>query len=153
MTSKSVSEPSNDLADRRCPRDLAIPQKMLVVRRVDFRPDLVLLAVAGELDAWTVRLLERHLFADPPRGMIVDLGGVEFLSVAGIRVLLRAAERARSERRRFGVVASTRAVTRVLRLTEADAEMAVSATLSDAVRELPSSPPRQPGHAGLRLVR
>jgi anti-anti-sigma factor len=91
-----------------------------------------------------VPVLQRQLFADPPEVLVVDLSDVEFMSATAVGALLRADERARRERHRFGVVASTRAVSRLLGLLHAGADLAVFPTLSDAVRELPAQRPYAP---------
>jgi anti-sigma B factor antagonist len=115
----------------------------LVVRWTEPRTGLIVVHVAGELDLATAGQLERQLWEVPPAAaVIVDLSEVRFLAVAGIAVLLRAAGRAREQRRGFAVVVVRHNVTRVLRLTGADREMKVVTTVSDAVRELRVPRPR-----------
>jgi anti-sigma B factor antagonist len=115
----------------------------LVVRRVEHRPDVVLLHVAGELDLATAGQLERELWQAPAGATIIDLSGCGFLAASGITVLLRAAGRARQERRRVAVVAAHRTVTRVLRMTGADREFTTFAAVDDAVREVATPRPRE----------
>jgi anti-sigma B factor antagonist len=124
----------------------------LVVRQTEPRAGLIVVRVAGELDLATAGQLQRQLWEVPPAAVvIVDLSEVRFLAVAGIAVLLRAAGRAREERRGFAVVAVRHIVTRVLRVTGADQEMKVFTTVSDAVRELSVPRPRvSPENAGGR---
>jgi anti-sigma B factor antagonist len=115
----------------------------LVVRRTEPRAGLIVVHVAGELDLATAGQLERRLLEVPPAAaVIVDLSEVRFLAVAGIAVLLRAAGRARDERRGFAVVVVRHNVTRVLRATGADRETTIFTTVSDAVRELRVPGPR-----------
>lgn len=65
----------------------------------------VVLEVRGHVDSFTVPLLRACLHTQlsrPGAGeLIVDLGGVDFLGVAGISVLAEAARHARERRVRF----------------------------------------------------
>lgn len=65
---------------------------------------------------------------------IVDLTQVDFLAVAGLRVLHRAAARAALHERWFAVVADTYALTRVLDLVDLGHEIALYGSLSEAFR-------------------
>jgi len=115
----------------------------LVVRWTEPRVGLIVVHVAGELDLATAGQLERQLWeVSPAAAVIVDLSEVRFLAAAGIAVLLRAADRARDERRGLAVVVVRHTIRRVLRLTEADRELKVFTTVSDAVRELRVPRPR-----------
>jgi anti-anti-sigma factor len=122
----------------------------LVVRWAEPRAGLIVVHASGDLDLATAGQLERQLWEVPPAAAVIaDLSEVRFLAVAGIAVLLRAAGRARDERRGFAVVAVRHIVTRVLRVTGADREMNVFTSVSDAVRELRVPRPRvSPENAG-----
>ena len=67
--------------------------------------DIVVVVVVGRLDPVTASQLEPPLLAaaEPPtRGLVLDLGGVDYVSSAGLRVLLMAGKRLH-ERRAFFV--------------------------------------------------
>jgi anti-sigma B factor antagonist len=73
------------------------------------------------VDVLTAPLLERALHAgdrDGAAASVVDLTRVEFLGVAGLRVLYSAATRAAARKRWFAVVADMYAVLRVLDLVD-----------------------------------
>ncbi|MEV6908704.1 STAS domain-containing protein [Amycolatopsis sp. NPDC051071] len=112
------------------------PRGTLTVHRTRYPGDIEVLTVSGDLDLGTVRILEHQLWLETSPGLVLDLGGVMFLSTAGIGCLLRAAERARAERRRFALVASTHSVSRVLRRLGVDTALPLYPGLCDAVREL-----------------
>jgi anti-anti-sigma factor len=66
--------------------------------------------------------LER-LSETPARRVVFDLMGLSFLDVAGLRTLLRANERARTERFELVVVRPTGLVKRIFTLTRAGTEL------------------------------
>ncbi|MFI5585687.1 STAS domain-containing protein [Amycolatopsis sp. NPDC051758] len=111
----------------------------LTARRTEYRPGFLVLTLAGEIDALTLPILERELRAAPPGTTVVDLTQVAFVGLAGARALAAAAERAGSEGRRFGVVANSRTLARLFRITGLAAVVPMFASLSDALRELLSS--------------
>lgn len=90
--------------------------------------DAYLLAMAGELDRSTIGMLEPHLVdaeLSGRRRILVDLGSIAFMDSAGLRALLRAVE-ADATTDRMRVVASSRAVRRVLQLTGMGAHLPVA---------------------------
>jgi anti-sigma B factor antagonist len=99
------------------------------------QPGCVLLAVAGEIDTLTAPALERGLeqLLDEPGQVVVDLTGVTFLASSGLAVLIRAARRAGEQRRRLGLVAGSRAVTRPLEVTGCAQLFDMHATARDAL--------------------
>jgi anti-anti-sigma factor len=111
----------------------------LTARRTVYRPGLLVLTFAGEIDALTLPILERELAAVPPGTTVVDLTQVAFVGLAGARALAAAAERAGTEGRRFGVVATSRTLARLFRITGLAGGVPMFASLSDAVRELLSA--------------
>lgn len=83
------------------------------------RPDLVRLVVAGELDGVTAphldAALEAELAAQRPTVVALDLAGLDFCSVAGVTVVLRARGRAAEAGHTVVVERLSRAVHRVAR--------------------------------------
>jgi anti-anti-sigma factor len=108
----------------------------LTARRTAYRPGLLVLTFTGEIDALTLPILDRELRTAPPGTTVVDLTQVAFLGLAGARALAAAAERAGTEGRRFGVVANSRTLARLFRITGLAAVVPMFASLSDALREL-----------------
>ncbi|WP_236725411.1 STAS domain-containing protein [Amycolatopsis orientalis] len=111
------------------------------VRRTRWNDDVLVISADGEIDLATAGRLERELRHDLPVTTVVDLTGVTFLGVAGLRVIESAAARARTERRAVGVVACTRPVLRLLQLFGVDAHIPVYQYLANAIREVPKASP------------
>jgi anti-anti-sigma factor len=89
-------------------------QDVVVSRRES--ADGVLLCVAGEIDLVTAPMFSEHLdreLSQTGGPVILDLGGVTFMSTAGINALLRAGELVGP---RLGVRAMSQPVRRVLEL-------------------------------------
>jgi anti-sigma B factor antagonist len=116
-------------------------EPILTVRHIPWRHDLAIITAAGEIDTGSVRLLQRALWQDWPACLVLDLSRVTFFGSAGVRALDGAADRARAEHRRIGIVSSTRAVLRPLRIFGIDTRVRVYPILADALREVPLSPP------------
>ncbi|MEV7046547.1 anti-sigma factor antagonist [Amycolatopsis sp. NPDC051061] len=108
----------------------------LTARRTEYRPGLLVLTFAGEIDALTLPILERELAASPPGTTVVNLSQVAFLGLAGARALAAAAELATKEGGRLVVVANSRTLARLFRITGLAAVVPMFASLSDALREL-----------------
>jgi anti-anti-sigma factor len=93
-------------------------------------PHAVLVTARGDLDSATAgdlaTLLSDRLWATPER-LVVDLSEVDFLGVAGVRVLLHAALQARPAGTELLVVTGTNPmVRRALRVTGADRQLALA---------------------------
>jgi anti-sigma B factor antagonist len=75
---------------------------------------VVVLTVAGELDAAAAPLLRRHLLCGPhPGRILLDLGDVTFIDSVGLRTLLEAALAGEP----IELVRRSHAVERILELT------------------------------------
>jgi anti-sigma B factor antagonist len=84
------------------------------------KPDATVVVVSGELDmASSPQLTEalERLAPTPERSLILDLAGLEFVDVTGLRVLIQAQERARQAGAQLSVVNISRGVRRLLKLT------------------------------------
>ncbi|MEU8635745.1 STAS domain-containing protein [Amycolatopsis sp. NPDC048633] len=93
-------------------------------------PHAVLVTVRGALDTATAgdlaALVSERLRAAPER-LVLDLSEVDFLGVAGVRVLLRTALQAEQSGTELLVVAGTNPmVRRALRVTEADRRLTIA---------------------------
>lgn len=81
-----------------------------------------LVALRGDLDLLTVSRVAEVLdgldpSADGVRHVVLDLRGLTFMDVSGLKELIRQNEFARSNRHNLAVVRGTRAIQRVLELT------------------------------------
>jgi anti-sigma B factor antagonist len=112
----------------------------LRARRTPYRDDLYVVTVEGEVDMGTAPQLAKALDGEIPPVLVADLTGVTFLSAAGLRVLVDAAERAHSQRRCLGLVARGPLALRVLRTSGVAGSIPTFESLSDAVRELAPRP-------------
>lgn len=117
-----------------------VDHQHLTARRTPYRDDLSVVTVAGELDLKTVPTLAEALGGDFPPVLIADLTRVTFLSAAGMRVLLDAAEQARRQGCCLGLVTDGQIALRVLRMSGVAASIPTFESLSDAVRELAPRP-------------
>ncbi len=81
-----------------------------------------LVALRGELDLLTVSKVAEvldglELRADGLRHVVLDLRGLTFMDVLGLKELIRQNEYARSNRHNLAVVRGTAAIQRILELT------------------------------------
>jgi anti-sigma B factor antagonist len=84
------------------------------------RDGLVHVALVGELDLSTVAKVQeelRRVEAASPATLVVDLSKLTFLDSTGLRCIVTADERARSEGRRIVIVRGPDAVQRVFAIT------------------------------------
>jgi anti-anti-sigma factor len=91
--------------------------------RTEDRNGLVHVALVGELDLSTVAKVQeelRRVEASSPATVVVDLSKLTFLDSTGLRCIVTADERARSEGRRMVVVRGPDAVQRVFAITRLD---------------------------------
>jgi anti-sigma B factor antagonist len=81
--------------------------------------DGVAVVLAGELDISVTHRVERELErieAGRPTTLVLDLAGLEFIDSSGMRVVMRADQRARRDGRRLAVVAGDGTARRLLRI-------------------------------------
>ncbi len=121
--------PSEEPIDGRSP---------LAVRRIRYRPEVLVVAVAGEVDLGTAPLLDQALRGELPQVLVVDLLEVVFLGAVGLRVLAETAVRAREHNCRLGLVADDQLALLMLRTKGVAAAIPTFSTLSDAVLQLVS---------------
>jgi anti-sigma B factor antagonist len=104
-------------------------------QRVD---DFEVLSVVGVVDMLTASQVEEAIAAaarDSPRGVIVDLGAVDFLASAGMGILVAARDELPAAVR-FAVVADGPATSRPLKLVGIADVVGLHATLDDALAAL-----------------
>ena len=80
----------------------------------------VVLSLRGELDLTSVVIFEhelREVEATGPSRVVIDLAGLDFMDSTGLRALLQARERAKSEGHELALRRGPRQVQRVLELT------------------------------------
>ncbi len=86
------------------------------------------LAVSGELDLASVDTLEHAIDtirATDSKLVVLDLGELEFMDVAGLRAVLRSDQRLRERGQRLAVAAPAPGVRRLLALTGQDDALSV----------------------------
>jgi anti-anti-sigma factor len=91
-------------------------------------PGQARVVLIGELDIASSEGLENELAAieaDSPETVVLDLRRVEFIDSTGLRALIAADERARSEGRRLAVVRGPNAVERLLAVTQLDQRLEI----------------------------
>ncbi|MBE1550635.1 anti-anti-sigma factor [Mycobacterium sp. OAS707] len=104
-------------------------------RRVD---EIEVLSVAGVVDMLTTSQLEEAIATaakDSPRGVVVDLGAVDFLASAGMGALVAAREELPADIL-FAVVADGPATSRPLKLVGIADVVGLHATLDEALAAL-----------------
>lgn len=109
----------------------------LVELEIEERGEVVVARLTGELDiAGAPGMGDRIHDAVPTsaRGLVVDLGGLDFIDSSGIAMLFGLARKLASRRQRLAVVArSGGPVSRVLQLVEFDQAAPVHETLDEAL--------------------
>lgn len=113
--------------------DIGLPLDTTVSRP---RPGVVLVEVDGEVDTLTAPRLETDVdeaLTDAGSAVVVDLSAVTFLASSGLAVLIHGARKATSGGRRMHVVAATRAVSRPITVTGADALFDMHADVASAL--------------------
>jgi len=99
------------------------------------------ISVAGELDLAVADRLGRAIEAVGAGnvGLVVGLGGCEFIDSTGIAVILRARQRFETEGRRLVVCCPADQVERILEITGLSQDGLVYETLGDAVEAMRSA--------------
>nr|WP_246381361.1 DUF6292 family protein [Prauserella isguenensis] len=108
------------------------------VRRVRHGRGVQICEIEGELDLLTAPIVRRELDSAAEQGrhrLVVDMSGVEFCSVAGVELLLRAARRAGNRGGGLAVVAG-RQVRRVVQLVAPEGPVAWCDSVCDAVHHV-----------------
>jgi RNA polymerase sigma-B factor len=91
-------------------------------------PGQTRIVLIGELDIASADGLEKRLAdveADSPAILVLDLRRVEFIDSTGLRSLIAADQRARSQGRRLAVVSGPNAVARLLTVTQLDQRLEI----------------------------
>jgi anti-sigma B factor antagonist len=102
------------------PADAPVPGQLVVESKTDGKE--VVLILQGELDLTSAPVFEREARAAEvtnPERLIIDLSGLEFMDSTGLRALLLARERARTDgQHKLLLRRGPRQVQRVLELTK-----------------------------------
>jgi anti-sigma B factor antagonist len=103
--------------------ELYAAEQLAVEARTHRRTALV--ALRGELDLVTVSKVAEvidglELQADGVRHIVLDLRGLTFMDLEGLRELVKQNEYARTNRHNLAVVRGTDAITRLLKLTDVE---------------------------------
>jgi anti-anti-sigma factor len=117
----------------------ATAHEHLTVRHVRERQDLERVSLVGEIDLCTAPMLRKALAgADLVQNLLVDLTHVNFLALIGVQVLQATGARRSAANRRLVLVAPTKAVQRVLSLTNASTDLEIYLTTRSALSALAS---------------
>jgi anti-sigma B factor antagonist len=101
------------------PPDAPVPGQLVVDSKSE--GDEIVLTLHGELDLTSAPVFEREARAAEstnPSRIVIDLAGLEFMDSTGLRALLLARERSRSEGHKLALRRGPRQVQRVLELTK-----------------------------------
>jgi anti-anti-sigma factor len=96
------------------------------------------LVVTGELDLASAPALLAHverIEIDGANALAIDLAGVSFMDVAGMRVLLEAARRAHEQDAHFVIYNPRRIASRVFALTAVDQQLKIDFDGDDAATD------------------
>jgi anti-sigma B factor antagonist len=98
----------------------------------------VIISASGEVDMVTAPRLEdaaRRAIENAPTALVLDLGGVSFLSSAGLSVLVRTHKLAKESQdgTELRIVATSPATLRPIQLMGLDDDLAIYATRDEAV--------------------
>jgi anti-anti-sigma factor len=95
--------------------------------------DVVRLALRGELDLGSIPRLEEELAdveSSAPPVLLIDLSSLDFMDSSGLRALVMADERARTQGRRLAIVPGPPMVRRVFEITQLDKRLDLVADAS-----------------------
>lgn len=98
--------------------------------------DVVVVAPMGRIDSTTSADLDTRLLAldaEGRRQVVVDFSGVEYISSAGLRILLTLAKRARDKAGRVALCSLDQSVRQVFDLAGFTALFSIVATRDDAI--------------------
>jgi len=128
--------------------ELYAAERLAVEARTQRRTALV--ALRGELDLVTVSKIAEVIDglqpqADGVRHIVLDLRGLTFIDLVGLRELLRQNEYARTNRHNLAMVRGTDAIQRVLQLTDVEERLVLVDDPDDLV------PPPSPAAASFDI--
>ena len=94
--------------------------------------------VAGQIDSGTAPRFEKHLqeLAGKCGRFGLDCGGVDYVSSAGIRVLITTAKQIKGMKGRFELFALTPGVTRMLEISGLTSVLSIQASEKDTLEAL-----------------
>ncbi len=98
--------------------------------------EATVLALSGELDLASQRALERDIaraLQSGARTVVLDLGGLTFVDIAGLRSMLRSQRRARGAGKRLLLANPAPAFRRLVALTRQERSVAVFGSVAEAL--------------------
>jgi anti-anti-sigma factor len=101
------------------------------------RADVVILAVAGRLDAASSKVLEEAILkriGDGERKLIVDLAGLDYISSSGLRVFLVAAKKMGAEKGKVLLCSMQEGVRQVFDLAGFSSILSIHHSRDDALQ-------------------
>lgn len=105
-----------------------------------YRPDVIVLAISGELDVASAPMLRAHVgfaLGRRPAHLILDLAGLRFCDAAGLSVFAKARNAATRGGASVALAAVPRPVTRLLKMTGMDRVLEVYSSVAAAALQMP----------------
>jgi anti-sigma B factor antagonist len=101
--------------------------------------EATVLVLRGELDLASHRALEQDIaraLASPPVAVVLDLGALAFVDLAGLRSMLRSARRASGAGKRLLLANPPQALTRLVVLTRQESSVTVFGSVAEALEDV-----------------
>ena len=105
--------------------------------------DVALVKIQGRVDHGTAKEFENalkphldHCIQGEPKKIIIDLGGVDFMTSAGLRVLMIAAKTCNKHKAEIAVAALQPGVQEIFKISRFDLVLSVFPTVQSAIENL-----------------
>ncbi|WP_214367337.1 STAS domain-containing protein [Pseudonocardia sp. H11422] len=113
-----------------------------VVVRAHATDSVTLVVIAGDIDLASAPELRERLLNVPSRNVVLDLSGVQWLTAAGLTVLLELRNRLQAAGAGVVLAAAPASARRLVTTAGLDAALPISSTVGEATRMLIPVPPR-----------
>ncbi len=103
------------------------------------RPDVKVVLLSGRLDATTSEAAQTLILGaleKGPVGIILQMAHLEFISSAGLRVLLLLSKNAATQGKRVAIVGAQPAIYKIFKIVDLDKSFRFFENEEDAIREL-----------------
>jgi anti-anti-sigma factor len=103
-------------------------------------PDATLITIKGRIDHKSAKdfeeALKSHLGEDRTGSLVLDLGELEYMTSAGLRVLMIAAKTCGSQDRKLAVAALQPLIAEIFKISRFDLVLNIYPTVEDALQAL-----------------
>ncbi len=103
------------------------------------RPDVKVVLLSGRLDATTSEAAQPVILGaleKGPVGIILQMAHLEFISSAGLRVLLLLSKNAATQGKRVAIIGAQPAIYKIFKIVDLDKSFRFFESEDDAIREL-----------------